>query len=291
VAPAPPPLVRSRRLPGSQRRGRTTEEEIQSSGPAILIDGIRGPRAALSLRRHQESRTATLRRSALRPKMGKPPPRQRVSWHLMALGKKSFALISWLPLLGSYLLIEMALPTLMRIRRDWILRWTWLAEQILKRKMVRGLGEASKSIWRTRRCRGFLQMSLLQRSSRCSWIWRSPAWVTKNRRRSGGSHHSSSSTSPLSLRSSMRNQLYLLFHRLCQWLLEAGWVGSHLLVTLVQFQDYQLPDFIILWTSSRVHLLDYSMLHCFLRRRYDQSAALHIVTLHSRSSTTNALQR
>jgi hypothetical protein len=32
---------------------------------------------------------------------------------------------SRLPLLGSYLLIGMAPPTLTRIRRDWILRWTW----------------------------------------------------------------------------------------------------------------------------------------------------------------------
>lgn len=180
--------------------------------------------------------------------MGKPPPRQRVSWHLMALGKKSFALISWLPLLGSYLLIEMALPTLMRIRRDWILRWTWLAEEILKRKMLRGLGEAWRSIWRTRRCRGFLQMSLLQRSSRCSWIWRSPASVMKNHHRSDVSRHCSSSTSPQSLKSSMRNHLYLLFHHLCQWLLEAGWEVSHLLVTSGLFQDYQLQGFIILWT-------------------------------------------
>lgn len=177
AAPAPPQLVRSRRLPGRRRRrgGRSTEEEIQSSGSANQIGGIRGPRAALSRRRHQASQTAKLRRSAPRPEMGKPQPRQRVSWHPMALGEKSFASISWLPLLGSYLLTGMAPPTLTRIRRDWILRWTWLAEEILRRKMLRGLGEAWRSIWRTRRCRGFLQMSLLQRSSLCSWIWRSPA--------------------------------------------------------------------------------------------------------------------
>jgi hypothetical protein len=80
AAPAPPQLVRSsRRLPGRRRRrgGRSTEEEIQSSGSANQIGGIRGLRAALSRRRHQASRTAKLRRSAPRPEMGKPPPRQR----------------------------------------------------------------------------------------------------------------------------------------------------------------------------------------------------------------------
>ena len=36
-----------------------------------------------------------------------------------------FIFPSRLLLLGSYLLIEMASPTLMLIRKDWILRWTW----------------------------------------------------------------------------------------------------------------------------------------------------------------------
>jgi hypothetical protein len=43
--------------------------------------------------------------------------------------------------------------------------------------------------------------------------------------------------------------------------------------------------------SLMVFLLHCSMLHCFLRHPYDRSAALHIVTLHSRSNTTSALQR
>jgi len=77
----------------------------------------------------------------------------------MVLGKKSFALISWLLLLGSYLLIEMASPTLMQIRKDWILRWTCWGEEILKRKMVKGLEGGWILIWRTIRCREFQLMS------------------------------------------------------------------------------------------------------------------------------------
>uniref|UniRef100_A0A0A9G036 Uncharacterized protein n=1 Tax=Arundo donax TaxID=35708 RepID=A0A0A9G036_ARUDO len=181
----------------------------------------------------------------------------------MALGKKSFALISWLPHLGSYLPIEMAPPTQMRIRRDWILRWTCWGEEILKRKMVKELGEGWTSIWRTKRCKEFRRMSSLQRSSRCSLIWRSPALVTKNRHLNDGrrSHHRCSSRSPQSLRLSMRSLLCLLLHHLCQYLLEAGWGVSHRLVTLVQSRDYQQLVFIILWTSSQALQADYSMLH------------------------------
>jgi len=173
-----------------------------------------------------------------------------------------------------------------------------MREGILGTKMVRGLGEAWRSIWRTTGCTRLRQMSLLPRSSRCSWIWRSPAKVTRSRHLNEDCRHcssSSSSASPQHLMSSLKiPRLYRLFHHLCQWPLEAGWGVSHLLATLVLFLDYQLLRFITLWTSSRglLLLLDYiySMVH-FLNRQYAPSAALHIVTLHSISSTTRELQR
>lgn len=91
VAPPPPPLVRSTRLCGSRRRGRTIGVEIRSSGQANQIAGITGRRAGQSRRRRrspQASRMVNRRRSSPRLGTARPPPRQRCgsSWIFILFG-------------------------------------------------------------------------------------------------------------------------------------------------------------------------------------------------------------